>query len=99
VNSTKTETVTIWVCVDCLFAREGDLDTTPDCEPWNLLPDDDVSLGITWEEHACGKETTHDVESECDCDRDDFSSRSCDACGSTLAGERQAYTLWYTPEP
>jgi len=100
-HSTKTETMTLWVCVDCLFAREGELDTTPDCEPWGLLPGDDVSLGITWSEHDCGRETTHDMdtECECDCERADFSWQSCDGCGSTLAAERQAYTLWYAPDP
>jgi hypothetical protein len=33
----------------------------------------------------------------CDCDRITFSAHHCDACGSTLAGERQLYTVWEVP--
>lgn len=70
---------TIWVCTDCLFAREGDGTENPDREPWGLLPTADVSLGVLWPEH---------------CERRDFDTAPCDGCGTPLAGERYAYTVW-----
>lgn len=86
---------TLWVCTCCLFAREGDgdgCDGNGGCEgnPWAELADtDEVTLGLTFEEHSCepGAE-------ECDCERKEFSWSSCDGCGSSLGGHRQAYTLW-----
>jgi hypothetical protein len=86
----------IWVCVDCLFAREGDGTENPDREPWNLFPATEVSLGMLWEEHENPTECEKSFRTggECDCERMDFSWHACDACGSTLGGERQAYTLW-----
>ena len=89
-----TPSCTIWACVDCLFAREGELETVPDREPWALLAGQDVSIGILWAEHECGREKTHSMDTECECDRVNFTWRPCEACGSTLGGERQAYTLW-----
>jgi hypothetical protein len=94
---------TIWVCLCCLFAREGD-----GCagqhehtdEPWALIDSDPsvrVTAGMSWEEHAgdcANRRATHSRIDDCDCERDSFSASSCDGCGSALAGERHAYTLW-----
>jgi hypothetical protein len=61
-------------------------------EPWTLFEGVDtveITMGLLAEEHAedCGRE-------DCDCERDTFSSTSCEGCGSKLAGERHAFTMW-----
>ena len=94
----KTEPVcTLWVCDDCALAREnGEPAPDADREPWNRLPDDDVTIGRRDEHHDCGQtwEERSINEDPCSCDRLDFSGIDCDACGTTLAGGRWAYTLW-----
>lgn len=82
----------IWVCLDCMLAREGDGPTeTPDCEPWSLIGDDvEITAGMVFEEHYC----SDPGEQECDCERIEFSWGTCQGCGSTLGGERYAYTYW-----
>jgi hypothetical protein len=90
--TTKTEPQgTLWVCTDCLFAREGEAPESPDREPWGLLEGTEVTSGMTWEEHAddCPRE-----RGECECEVRDFDWRACDGCGSPLGGERHAYTYW-----
>ena len=90
---------TIWVCLCCLFAREGDgdgCDGNGGCagDPWAEIPDGyTVTLGMFREEHADGCKEGD----ECDCERRTFSWRPCEGCGSSLGGERQAYTLWQEP--
>lgn len=93
---------TLWVCTDCLFAREGDPSDEPtDREPWSALaPAADVTLGLLWAEHfdpiAC-EDAFRSGGDACGCETDDFSWSSCHGCGSTLGGSRHAYTLWVTP--
>jgi hypothetical protein len=93
----------LWVCVCCLFAREGDgdgCDGNGGCagSPWALLEEDDeVTAGMLAERHVCGREHGLEVD-ECDCERRNFSHSSCDGCGSPLGGSRHAYTLWVPNE-
>lgn len=89
---------TIWVCIDCLCTREGEAPETTEREPWGNLPTDEVTCGLLDEEHACQREPHPDGSRECDCEKVDFSTRDCDACGSHYAGERHAYTLWGDPD-
>lgn len=91
---------TLWVCLDCTLTREGDLDTTPDREPWGLLSDAErreLSLGLRYEDHD--SECTEDdrENGSCECEQKTFSMADCQGCGSTLAGYRQAYTLGDVP--
>jgi hypothetical protein len=92
---------TIWVCVDCYGAHHGlEQHGTPDREPLSLIPEDvDVTAGLLYEEHEedCLFHTLgHDApdDYECDCERIEFSKSPCEGCGSRLAGEREALTLW-----
>lgn len=87
----------VWVCVDCLFAREGDAPESPDREPWNLLAGEDVTHGLLLGESdcECDPETGDPCSEEhSECQRREFSWQACGACGSTLGGEREAYTVW-----
>lgn len=82
---------TAWVCVDCLMADEGDGPVEgADCAPWSRIGDCDVTPGLLEEEHSSWCENPE----ECECEVDTFSRSSCDGCGSHLAGERHAYTMW-----
>jgi len=86
----------LWVCDDCLFAREGDGTEDPHCEPWNREPDTDVTLGVAYGHDGCEHSPyadDYDEHSE-SCEMHTFSSRSCDGCGCHLAGTRHAYTWW-----
>ena len=81
----------IQVCYDCLAIHaNGELgdDSIPDCEPWGLMPDDDVTMGMMG---ACQWECAED---DCECDYTNFSWSRCDACGSTLGGYRHTFTVW-----
>ena len=87
----------LWVCVDCLFAREGDgLGDGCSCgnTPWQREPDTDVSLGLGVEDHDCGWDGEADMPCDGDCERDEFSIWPCHACDCHLAGSRHAYTWW-----
>ena len=86
---------TLWVCDTCAIVRENNEPWDREGpDPWNLLPDDDVTLGLRLTSHECGLPETDIASGECGCERLDFSGRDCDACGTTLAGGRWAYTLW-----
>lgn len=81
----------LWVCRDCLcaYANGEDYHEPGQPEPWTLHPDTrTVSMGIVGREHTCGPTP------DCDCERREFSKTACDGCGSALAGERHAFTLW-----
>lgn len=85
--STATPQGTLWVCDDCLFAREGDGTENPDREPWGLEPDTDVTAGLTWDEHSCGDAEANFRDGiECECEQIEFTWSDCEGCGSTLAG-------------
>jgi hypothetical protein len=96
---TPTAQGTMWVCVDCLMARESEPPESPDREPWGLDPSVDVTLGLLSTEHdtPCGSFDGPDGDflgGECECETHDFSWQPCDGCGSTLGGSRHAYTMW-----
>jgi len=89
---------TIWVCVDCAVmhanGETGELDPTQP-EPWALYGANsesyDITYGITLDEHEC----TLEEAPECDeCGHLTFSKSQCEGCGSTLAGAREAFTVW-----
>jgi hypothetical protein len=64
-------------------------------EPWALYPDQrHVTMGTTQEQHSCGREDDS-YFGECDCETDSFTWSSCEGCGSTLGGERHAFTVWF----
>lgn len=79
----------LWVCVECLMAREAD-DTEEYPNAWSREPDIDVTLGQLYEAHDCDDPTS----GICSCDHRNFSTSRCDGCGSHVAGERFAYTWW-----
>lgn len=85
---------TLWVCVDCHMAREGDGPTEEvEHEPWGLL-DDTYQVGRGLTEEAHDESCTPDMQDEgsCTCEHIDFSYSDCDACGSDLGGTRHAYS-------
>ena len=88
----------LWVCVDCIVLHcTGDLPADP--APGAPAPLSaigagyDITAGMLREHHApdCAP------DDDCDCETDAFSWQSCDGCGSPLAGERHALTLWARP--
>lgn len=99
----KEFSTTYWVCVDChLDHHVGDEhEPAEGCVPWSLIePGQTMTNGIFQKDHECGWEDMTDAdEPPCDgeCEMATFSKTPCDGCGSYLAGERYAYTVW-TPE-
>lgn len=99
------ETITIWVCVDCMLHHANgecggchdDL-IGHDKEPLALVDDTKTTMGMMWSEHDCLKNSDeyweHDGDLECDCEVNTFSFSQCEGCGSWLHGERHAMTLW-----
>jgi hypothetical protein len=94
----------LWVCDDCMFAREGE--GNPDRpsalpEEWSRELSTDVTLGMLWSEHAegCPNHKAKTWVAECDCERTEFSTLACDACGDWHHGARHAYTWWDYKEP
>jgi hypothetical protein len=89
------DTVTLRVCADCMLSRECEPVEDSDREPWGLLEPDDyrnLARGLLWSQH----DTPAECEASsigCECERWDFSWNRCEGCGSTLGGERYAYTL------
>jgi hypothetical protein len=91
--------VTIWVCVDCMFVHaNGELpDPPPADRPWNRIPDSQsVSMGMLYSEHEeeCPNRIAGEYVEECECEEITFAINPCDGCGSNLAGTRHAFTLW-----
>jgi hypothetical protein len=92
----------LWACVDCMILEaNGEMPTDrepTEPNPLSLVGEGfHVSLGMLMEEHQCGRTDWHDGE-ECYCEVRTFSTSSCDTCGSYLAGERHAMTLWRDTE-
>lgn len=83
------DTTTIWVCIDChLSYMTGE---APEVPVWTITDTKFVSPGFMLEEHVGETDCYY---SECECETKSFDSTSCDGCGSTLAGQRHAYTYW-----
>ena len=93
-RATRVPSYEIQVCFDCLqMHANGDTGGhIPDFEPWGLLPNADVTMGSkTPCESNC-------AEGECECDSIPFSWSPCPACGTTLGGSRETFTVWGAPE-
>ena len=83
---------TIEVCYECL-AMHANGDTggiVPDCEPWGILPDTDVTMG------GADCYCKNGYQEECECDFTEFSWDPCEGCGTTLGGYRHTFTVWST---
>jgi hypothetical protein len=74
----------------------GEHSEDADREPWSLWDaEDEITMGMLWEEHDCDNPEERFRSGEgCDCETRDFDWSSCDGCGSTLGGERFAFTAW-----
>ena len=86
-----TETCTYWVCIDCHMTHHtGESPDMPEgCEPWSKLEEGQtVTSGLLCETPNFGYESDEFLA------HDSFSWSDCDGCGSTLGGERFAYTVW-----
>ncbi len=88
---------TVWACIDCtLMHANGETGELPDgCVPLSEVRDDEqVTMGLTEEEHHEDCTEWDRSEGNCDCDRISFTWQSCELCTCRLGGERQAFTLW-----
>jgi hypothetical protein len=68
-----------------------------DGEPLSRIPEDaEVTAGLLFEEHDddCPNRKVGEWVVDCDCERMTFTWLSCDGCGSTLGGAREALTVW-----
>jgi hypothetical protein len=99
---TKQESALIWVCICCMLIHANG-ECGEDChdkEPWSAIGEEfEITMGLLAAEHAddCPVKITGDWQAveECDCAINTFSHSSCDGCGSPLAGERHAFTIWW----
>lgn len=91
------------ICGDCLHhlanGECGNCHEEHDREPLCIIPEtDNVTLGLLQEDHAEGCEFkaagVYSAGHECDCENLGFSWQACDACGSTLGGDRFAAVGW-----
>jgi len=99
---------TIWVCVGCLMMEangENIGDGGDGIQPLAIIePPYFLTLGMGWEDHATdclifkdknrGNVANIKGGYECECETNTFSKSQCEGCGSFLAGERHAMTLW-----
>lgn len=95
------ETQTIWVCQCCTLMQANGECCADDShggdgiEPWSLPLSEGqrVTIGLLAEHHD--DECDGGVDCNRECETNNFSTSSCDGCGSSLHGERHAFTLWY----
>ena len=85
---------TLWVCIDCCLARECNGPTEDaDREPWGLFDDTyEIGRGLPEAGHVADCTGDERLNGYCACEHVDFSMSDCDACGSSLGGERHAYS-------
>lgn len=91
--------VTVWVCTDCAqIQANGELgdDRTPDAEPLWLLSGMTVVAGMHPRDHdaRCPRRIAGGQVEECDCETVPYSTTQCAGCGSSLAGDRHALTVF-----
>lgn len=92
---------TLWVCVDCTLADAGyddHLDEDGAAQdgnvPWSEWEDcAHITSGLLASEHECDYPADWE-RGACHCEHDEFAWRRCDGCGSTLGGQRDAFTYW-----
>ena len=107
---TKTQdTSTGWCCIDCLMILANGEDNPEWSEAEahqhhenmaRQCGDLEVTLGLMASEHdtPCGSFDSPEGDflgGECSCEQREFSWSSCDTCGSTLGGSRDAVTFWF----
>jgi hypothetical protein len=106
------DTITLWVCVDCHLAyHEGEYTPEEDVQPWSLLDLSDgtptlitrgIFPGLPNTEHSEDCAFRADPDQECtwdgECEHNSFSWTRCDGCGSTLGGDRHAFTQVLTDD-
>ena len=105
-NTRTLSDITLCACCMLCVANGECCETHAETPAPYLLASDptveNVSLGILFSEHTCGKDA-EEIEAlfksgadyDCGCERDDFSSRPCGMCGETLAGERYFGKVWH----
>ena len=82
----------MWVCQCCMLCHANGecCDGGHDREPLNRIePGESVTMGLASEEHS-----EYCTGDECDCERIEFSTYPCEGCGTSLHGDRYAFTLW-----
>ena len=88
-------TLTAWVCSDCIIKLAND-EVSPDlseAEAANLLSlfdGEDVVPGTAEHDDDCGADDGFD----CYCDTMEFSGAACEGCGSNYGGTRHAVTVF-----
>ena len=105
-----------WVCTDCIqilangqwpeYMTEQELAdfTVAFTATCINAGDPEITVGMLYKYHECGKEVDSDnpdnpaIDRECECEHSDFSCRTCATCGTTLAGSRDAVTFWTETE-
>jgi hypothetical protein len=107
VSAATDETTALgWACLDCVMLANGE--TPPEMDEdqtaeWLAgidanVGDALVTLGAMFEAaYGCEHSSPDDYEDHAEsCERETFSWRRCDVCGSTLGGAREAVTFWLT---
>jgi hypothetical protein len=97
-------TVPLWFCQDCTLTHangdshywtlsEDEREDLP--EPLSAVRGMEITMGMLDEEHDCfDPEKGEERPEECDCEEIVFTWSYCDGCGSSLGGERYAFTGW-----
>jgi hypothetical protein len=93
----------LWVCPTCMLMHANGVDIRTESHAGD--PSEPAPFAL-WEGHyhriAMGGEHAEECpngpdgprDSDCDCETREYSSRSCDGCGSHLHGTRYAFTLF-----
>jgi hypothetical protein len=89
----------IWVCNECMLLHaNGDRYDEPETDPWALWTDAEAGQIAMGGEHDedCPNQKDSPVrgEQDCYCELQEFSTSSCEGCGSTLYGSRHAFTVF-----
>lgn len=98
---------TMWVCQCCALSHaNGECCADDDhggdgIAPWSAVDERyRVTAGLLAEEHDEECDFRADPqcrEVDCECERLSFTWSRCEGCGSALAGDRWAHTLWREP--
>lgn len=73
-----------------------------DREPMGLIDQpmsgrETAAMGLMWDQHNVGCYNFPEGTAAnwpCDCETNAYSTAACEGCGSTLHGERHAFTVW-----
>lgn len=94
-----------WACIDCYYVLNGfDPELSHD-QAQDLIEriatrhaGYKLFCGMRAEEHNCPRANGIFAEEECFCEHVVFSWESCDICGSTLGGSREAVSMFLDKE-